>query len=62
MPDPTSAPTQLDDITQPPLLPAAEADEPAIIVRGATFAWDGKDKDGGDPAPTLHGIDLQVSG
>ena len=52
---------QLDDVKQPPQLPAAEADGPAIVVRDATFAWDGEGKDGDQSAPTLHDIDLQVS-
>ena len=34
--------------------------EHAVVVREAVFAWEGEDKDGGDAAPTLHGIDLQV--
>jgi len=51
---------QLDDVKQPPQLPAAEAHQPAIIVRDATFAWDGEDKDADEPTPTLRNTDLQV--
>ncbi len=54
------AAVQLEDVKQPPQLPAAEADGPAIVVRDATFAWDGEDKNAEEPAPTLHDIDLQV--
>ena len=56
----TSAVLQLDDVTQPPQLSAAGTDQPAIVVHNATFAWGGEDKDGDEPAPTLHDIDLQV--
>ena len=55
------AAVQLEDVKQPPQLPAAEADGPAIVVRDATFAWDGEDKDAEEPPPTLHDIDLEVS-
>jgi len=54
------AAVQLEDVKQPPQLPTAEADGLAIVVRDATFAWDGEDKGAEEPAPTLHDIDLQV--
>ena len=49
---------QLEDVKQPPQLPAAQPGQPAVTVRGASFSWDGEGEM--QPEPALSDMDIQV--